>query len=507
MEMGLGLGLTLSRGGSESPAATFEETFMSEREGAMFHANDMTLLFQDTAAETPVTAVGQSVNAMYDASGTVLLTNTGTSGGFVYRHDGANGYLEADGTGIWSSSVGLMSGLSGNFYVSYKKTVLVTAHPTRYTYFWRTADNNQALYFDYGKKTKSNLRQKTLRTDGTNNMPKINPHDTLYPAGSKIAMLAQFDTTEGSIRSNCVMYSGKANSGTGIVSIDDTVEILRQLPGDFYGFGLFSGLLNAVDMVSLEDYCLDLVGSDIVKPPLVAHKGFPACNAQNTLPAYAYTAGVGVLQWEGDLRLSADDTWHIFHDASVDTLTDGTGGFTSLSDAYIAGLSVLGSGNPPPTLAAFLSLADSLGAEKLYLEIKDAQSDADIDALVAQIAAAGWAEKMNLSSVDNANLARVRVTSSVIEIGYMGELVDWSSKLALAKANTPAAMVWSRSKIADPANDIADAHDTTGDAARIPVILWSVTSTAQALIDGANGADAVIVDSNLYAQRTDLCLP
>lgn len=516
--MNLSLGLTLAgrtrRGPAPSPlhpliAAMGGASWSGFSNGFVADFGDQSLLFQDTGGTVPVTAPGQHVNSILDATGSVLAVNDGADGGFVYRHDGAAGYLEADGTGEFHVAGGTMAGNSVNAVVAYEKTSLVTAHPSRYSFLFRSDDGKIAWYFDRrNDSSSSNEYLSSVRTGGTNNRPVVVGTDALHPVGTKMVACAQASLSEQSIRANAKVKQSEAESGTALEGVSAGFVMLRDIPGNIYGLGAFGGVLGYRDLVALEEYFFATLDIMQDRVPLIAHKGMQTCNAGNTLTAFAYAADLGILRWEADIRISGDGTWHLFHDSSVDNLTNGTGAFNTLTDAYIAGLSVEGSGDPPPTLAAFLALADARGVERIFMEIKNTETLADIQSLVTQIDAAGWLGKVNLSSYILDNVANIRSASSEVEIGYLSNSSgDWSTHLALAKANAPSAMIWAQNAFTDRSAQIAEAHDTGGGAARVGVYLWSVASVDQAIDAAPDGADGVIVDFPVYGYRHDTCIP
>lgn len=98
-----------------------------------------------------------------------------------------------------------------------------------------------------------------------------------------------------------------------------------------------------------------------------AHRGIDGSNApENSLAAFraAIAQGVGI---ECDVRLSCDGVAHVFHDRLLRRLTGATGRLSDLDAPALRRLRLIGSDEPPPTLAALLALcADT----PLLVEIK-----------------------------------------------------------------------------------------------------------------------------------------
>ena len=89
----------------------------------------------------------------------------------------------------------------------------------------------------------------------------------------------------------------------------------------------------------------------------IAHRGLHDSAhgvIENTLHA-AEAAIAGGFAIELDIQLSSDSEAIVFHDETLDRLTDASGPVSALSAAEIARVRVKGSGEPPPTFAAFLN--------------------------------------------------------------------------------------------------------------------------------------------------------
>ena len=102
----------------------------------------------------------------------------------------------------------------------------------------------------------------------------------------------------------------------------------------------------------------------------IAHRGLhDSANGviENTLRAAeaAIAGGFGI---ELDIQLSADGEAIVFHDETLDRLTDATGPLSALSAAEIARIRIKESGEPPPTFATFLNTV--AGRTPIICELK-----------------------------------------------------------------------------------------------------------------------------------------
>jgi hypothetical protein len=120
-------------------------------------------------------------------------------------------------------------------------------------------------------------------------------------------------------------------------------------------------------------------------PPMliVAHRGNMAQWPEDSAEAIWDAARLGADGIEFDVHQSADGTWWVIHDETVDRTTDGTGLISELGDVAIAGLRIdSGPGYvrtrdtavAPPRLEAVLDgLADYRG--ELFIDLQHAISD------------------------------------------------------------------------------------------------------------------------------------
>lgn len=102
----------------------------------------------------------------------------------------------------------------------------------------------------------------------------------------------------------------------------------------------------------------------------IAHRGLHDSAAgviENTLRA-AEAAIAGGFAIECDIQLSADGEAIVFHDETLDRLTDAAGPISSWSAAGIAKVRIKGSDEPPPAFATFLQMV--AGRTPIICEIK-----------------------------------------------------------------------------------------------------------------------------------------
>jgi glycerophosphoryl diester phosphodiesterase len=102
----------------------------------------------------------------------------------------------------------------------------------------------------------------------------------------------------------------------------------------------------------------------------IAHRGLHDTAKgviENTLRA-AEAAIAGGFAIECDVQLSADGETIVFHDETLDRLTDASGPISARSAAEIAKIRIKESGEPPPTFAAFLDTV--AGRTPIICELK-----------------------------------------------------------------------------------------------------------------------------------------
>lgn len=121
---------------------------------------------------------------------------------------------------------------------------------------------------------------------------------------------------------------------------------------------------------------------------IAAHRGGALEAPENTIGAFDHAVALGADEVEFDVQLSADGVPVVFHDATLDRMTDGTGPLAARPWAELRGLRVAGAARDGiPTLQAVLErLAPTPIAPRM--ELKPAPDGRPFDGMAARAIAA-----------------------------------------------------------------------------------------------------------------------
>jgi glycerophosphoryl diester phosphodiesterase len=211
-----------------------------------------------------------------------------------------------------------------------------------------------------------------------------------------------------------------------------------------------------------------------------AHRGCTQGFPENTLDAFAEARRVGADGVELDVRLTADGALAVHHDAAI----EGVG--------VIAELEVGDLPSGVPLLADVLAVCDGM---VVNVEIKNAPQDPGWDpteavaSLVASsIEAAGWTERVIVSSFQPATLRAVQVADGRLALGAL-----WGWGVEAGPALEEAAAAGFRA--VHPFVTSVDAELVErAHAAGLAVNVWTVNAVEDLRAMVAVGADAVITD-------------
>jgi glycerophosphoryl diester phosphodiesterase len=113
-------------------------------------------------------------------------------------------------------------------------------------------------------------------------------------------------------------------------------------------------------------------------PVAMAHRGFSPEGAENSMAAFRAAVALGYRYLETDVHTTADGTLLLFHDDTLDGVTDGAGRISQLSAETVARARIAGA-EPIPLLAELVTEFPEI---RINLDVKDWNS---VEALAAAI--------------------------------------------------------------------------------------------------------------------------
>ncbi|MGB9623466.1 MAG: glycerophosphodiester phosphodiesterase family protein [Phycisphaerae bacterium] len=143
--------------------------------------------------------------------------------------------------------------------------------------------------------------------------------------------------------------------------------------------------------------------------PVIVHRGANEIAPENTLEAYAAAMDCGADGIEIDIRRSADGVLYLFHDDTLDRMTDGTGKvgglryYELLAHRFRRIFGPAGEDTRIPTLAAVLVLARQRAA-LLHLDVKEPGLEDDIQKMFD--AADVWDHVVEINTYNTERLRR-----------------------------------------------------------------------------------------------------
>lgn len=166
------------------------------------------------------------------------------------------------------------------------------------------------------------------------------------------------------------------------------------------------------------------------RPFVVAHRGAQTSEPENTLRAFLLALAQGADALETDLRFTADDELILFHDATLDRMTEGHGPVRNHTLAEIRRLRLRKPGGtlvaePVPTLADLIAATG--GQTPLLLELKDPLflQPRYAARLVAVLSAGGVLRRSALISFHFEHVAAVKALCPDIPIGHITLKNPW----------------------------------------------------------------------------------
>lgn len=127
------------------------------------------------------------------------------------------------------------------------------------------------------------------------------------------------------------------------------------------------------------------------EPVAMAHRGFSPEGAENSMAAFRAAVALGYRYLEADVHTTADGVLLLFHDETLDRVTDGSGRVSELSAETVAKARIAGT-EPVPLLA---ELVEEFPEVRLNLDVKDWNS---VETLAAAIEQYGLHDRVLIAS-------------------------------------------------------------------------------------------------------------
>lgn len=236
---------------------------------------------------------------------------------------------------------------------------------------------------------------------------------------------------------------------------------------------------------------------------VMGHRGARGLAPENTTAAFAVAADLAV-PFELDTMLCGSGELVVFHDETLERVTDGTGAVAEVPLSVLSGLdagshfSDAFAGEPIPTLAETL---DRFGEQVLInIEVKGGQGApaAEIaSAVVAAVDAAGLSERVLVTSFNPFILAEIRAQRPEIMRGqiygtFRGSGLKWYERVLLRN------LAFNRKAVPDLLM-MESAHATAGRIRRLHrkgyrVFVWTVNEEAEVRQMVSYGVDGIITD-------------
>lgn len=173
---------------------------------------------------------------------------------------------------------------------------------------------------------------------------------------------------------------------------------------------------------------------------LVAHRGGSALAPENTLAAFRNALRYGVDAVELDVQMSRDGHLIVFHDNTVERLTDGSGNILDLDFAYLRGLNSAahfpGGWPEPQQIPTLREVFDLMrGRAQVYIEIKTSKRDGVsgryphiVESVIDDVRGAGMLGQVFIISFDWSVLPTLKALEPGVPVGALVSDEIWNSQ-------------------------------------------------------------------------------
>lgn len=172
----------------------------------------------------------------------------------------------------------------------------------------------------------------------------------------------------------------------------------------------------------------------------VAHRGGSALAPQNTLAAFRNALTLPIDAIELDVQMTRDGHVVVFHDNTVEKLTDGCGNMLDLDFSYLRGLNAAahfpGGWPEPQQIPALREVLDlARGHVQVYIEIKSSERNGTFgrypniaEAVVEEVRSAGMLDQVLIISFDWLILPIIKSSEPALQTGAIVSTEVWDAR-------------------------------------------------------------------------------
>ncbi|ADV48301.1 glycerophosphodiester phosphodiesterase [Cellulophaga sp. E16_2] len=166
-------------------------------------------------------------------------------------------------------------------------------------------------------------------------------------------------------------------------------------------------------------------------PLIIGHRGAMGHETENTIPSIYRALELGVDMIEIDVFKIASGEIVVFHDDTVERLTDGKGNIETYSWEQLQKLTVIGN-HKIPLLTEVITVIDR--KVSLNIELKGAGTAKEVNRIIADFIQKGWTlEDFVISSFNWEELKLMRIENATIALAVLIENDDPREAIPLAK--------------------------------------------------------------------------
>ena len=214
---------------------------------------------------------------------------------------------------------------------------------------------------------------------------------------------------------------------------------------------------------------------------IIAHRGYSAVAPENTLAAVEAAIAAGADAVEFDLHVTRDGVPVLFHDATLERTTDGSGPLCARSHEELRSLDagawfdVRFAGEPVPSLAEALArIGDRAG--RVYPEVKGYRTDEDLRSMADLVREHGMEDRAVFISMDWRALEKMRAHHAAVRVGYIVEKAERAAEGLARAMEDPLALLDFKAALLLDDPSLAEGARAAG----VDLAVWTVDDPRQA---------------------------